>query len=243
MCGRYTIRHIDQIQQRFAIDEVIAEATPRYNAAPTQLLPVITCHNGKRRLEMMKWGLVPSWAKNPRPAFATINARSEEVATKPAFRQPLRTQRCIVPSDGFYEWMQQGKTKQPYFIHMQDDSLFGFAGLYDIYVPPLDSSSHQPAQPMLKSFTIITTSANATIAPLHPRMDVILDRDDETLWLDPLVTDAARIDHLFRPYLTAPMEVYPVSQMVNGAHKDSPGLIARVQLPSLPNATQQQSLF
>jgi putative SOS response-associated peptidase YedK len=218
MCGRYTLRHVDEIQLRFLIEDDVAGVTPRYNVAPTQSMPVITYQNGKNQVEWMKWGLVPSWSKDPQPAYATINARAEGIEARPAYRQPLSKQRCLIPCDGFYEWVQAGKQKQPYFIHLHDDALFAFAGLYDIY--------HLPDGDLLKTFTIITVPANDLIMPLHPRMDVILFPEDEARWLDPSVTDPRELSHYFYSYPSELMELYPVSTQVNSPRNDVPQLIA-----------------
>src|SRR5205814_3605401 len=134
--------------------------------APSQDMPVVLAKEPEKpKIEIMKWGLVPFWSKEPKPSYSTINARAEGIADKPAYRKPIRSQRCIIPADGFYEWQKTGDGKLPYFIHLKDGDLFGFAGLYDIYK---DKEGNE-----LKTFTIITTDANELMAPIHNRMPVI----------------------------------------------------------------------
>jgi putative SOS response-associated peptidase YedK len=236
MCGRYTLRQVSELQGRFLIDEMDNEITPRYNAAPSQMLPIIVREDSINRLQWMKWGLVPSWAKEPNPSYATINARAENLVQRPAFRKPLQNQRCIVPADGFYEWVAEGKKKQPYFIHMRDDSLFGMAGLYDRYI--------QPDGEILWSFTIITTSANSIVGALHSRMDVILDPANEDFWLDPNITDPKLLQPLFQPYTDEVMETYPVRTLVNSPANDRPELLTPLQRTrQSPKHITQESLF
>ena len=223
MCGRYVLHHSAQeVQARFGLVTSLSEVSPRYNAAPTQQLPVIVARGEARRLEWMRWGLVPSWAKEINPAVSTFNARAEGISEKPMYRGPIRRQRCLVPADGFYEWRAAGKHKQPYFIHRADDALFAFAGLYDRY--------RQPDGTDLWSYTIITTEPNAEIAPLHHRMAVILRPEDEEEWLAPEVTDPLQVMRLLRPYPDGELAVYPVSTLVNNARQDAPEMIAPISL-------------
>lgn len=223
MCGRYVLHHTAaQLQARFGLSAIAGEVEARYNAAPTQQLPVILQRGTDLRLEWMRWGLVPSWAKEINPSISTFNARAEGISEKPMYRGPIRRQRCLVPADGFYEWHAAGKAKQPYFIHRADDALFAFAGLYDRY--------RQPDGTDLWSYTIITTEPNAEIAPLHHRMAVILRPEDEAEWLDPGVTDPLQVARLLRPYPDGELAVYPVSTRVNNARLDDAAMIAPLGL-------------
>lgn len=223
MCGRYALHHTAQeIQQRFALEGLIGALEPRYNIAPTQVLPVIVQHGEARTAQEMRWGLVPSWAKEPNLSLSTFNARAEGIADKPMYRGPIRRQRCLVPADGFYEWQPTGGKKQPYFIRMKDDSLFAFAGLYDHW--------RQPDGTDLWTYTLITGEPNAVVAPLHHRMVVILRREDEAEWLDPGITDPFQVTRLLTPYPAEAMEAYPVTTLVNNARQDAPTMIA----PSTP---------
>ena len=218
MCGRYTLRKTGEIQARFLVNDAPADLAPRYNIAPSERMPVIVQHEENRKIEVMSWGLVPSWSKEPKPPFSTFNARAEGIAEKPAFRLPIRRRRCLIPADGFYEWGKTGSRKQPYFIHMRDDRLFAFAGLYDIW--------HGEGGQEIISYTIITGEPNDVIAPLHNRMAVILRPEDEAEWLDPGVTDPFQVTRLLKPYPADEMDVYPVSSLVNRAGYDTADMVA-----------------
>jgi putative SOS response-associated peptidase YedK len=163
----------------------------------------------------MRWGLIPSWAKEAAIGDKLINARGETVAEKPSFRGPFRRTRCLVPASGFYEWQKTASGKVPHFIHLVDDDLFAMAGLYDVW--------HDPAGEDVRSYTIITTGANAMMAPIHQRMPVILRREDEETWLDPDAPTEV-LQTLLRPYDGA-MDAYPVSTRVNRPDQDDPGVI------------------
>ena len=221
MCGRYAIVLVGDgtLQRRFSLEESLDDPQPRFNVAPTQTLPVIT-RNSPNRVEMMRWGLIPSWAKDASIGSRMINARAETVAEKPAFRRPLRTQRCLVPATGFYEWKRDGDSKSPYFIHLRDEPLFAFAGLYDTW--------RDPDGQTVKTYTILTTEANAVMAGIHNRMPVILRREDEDEWLDPTNTEPEHLLPLLRPYRSDAMAAYPVSRMVNSPQNDAPALLERV---------------
>jgi putative SOS response-associated peptidase YedK len=174
----------------------------------------------KNQLEWFKWGLVPFWSKEPKSGYSTINARAEGIADKPAYRKPIRSQRCLIPSDGFYEWQKTGTGKQPFYIHLKSAELFGFAGLYDIY---RDRDGNE-----LKTFTIITTEANDLVAPIHNRMPVILRAQDEAEWLDPTINDPFQVTRLLQPYPAEFMELYPVSRKVNAVANDVPEILETV---------------
>ncbi len=231
MCGRYTLRQPGAIAERFHLTQatLLAESAPapRYNIAPSQRAMVVLRQGDDTRAEWMQWGLVPSWSASPKADYATINARVEGIATKAAYRAPLRTQRCIVPADGFYEWTARQGRKQPYFIHLADDRLFGFAGLYDRWRGEDDVD--------LATFTIITTAASDAVKPLHPRMAVMLHPDDEAAWLDPTLTDPARLLPLLHPYAGPDLELYAVAPLVNKPANDGPALVA--PLDTAPPAT------
>ncbi|MHB8648359.1 MAG: SOS response-associated peptidase [Thermomicrobiales bacterium] len=220
MCGRYAIVLVGDgtLQRRFSLEELLDDPAPRYNVAPTQTLPVIV-RNSPNRVEMMRWGLIPSWAKDPSIGSKMINARAETVAEKPAFRRPLRGQRCLVPASGFFEWKREGDGKIPHFIHLPDEPLFAFAGLYDIW--------RDPDGQVVKSYTILTTGPNDLMAGIHNRMPVILRREDEDEWLDPDNTEPEQLLPLLRPYPSHAMEAYPVSRIVNSPMNDVPGVLER----------------
>ncbi len=232
MCGRYTLK-VDtrQVAARFRVPAANISATsdPRYNVAPSQLNPVIIA-NGDNHLELMQWGLIPAWSKEPKTAYSTINARVETVATAPTYRKPLRHQRCLVPATGFYEWQviggKSGKgARQPYYFTLADDvrgdgaeGIFAFAGLYDVW--------HGPDGRVLRTYTIITTGGNDLVLPVHERMPVILTREAEQRWLDPSITEPDELMTMLQPYPASLMHAYPVASMVNSPANDGQECIA-----------------
>jgi putative SOS response-associated peptidase YedK len=225
MCGRYAIQASGPIiAARFSAtpSQVAAEFQPRFNIAPTQSIPVVVGRE-ERQLEMMQWGLIPSWSKEPKANYSTINARAEGLEDKPAYRKPLRSQRCLVPATGFYEWNKPvgSKEKIPYHVRLKsldgNPQLFALAGLYDIWRGP-DGKE-------LKTYTIVTTEANELIKPLHERMAVILPPELEEAWLDPRLTEPAQILPLLKPYPPELMEAYTVSSQVNSTAHEGPHLL------------------
>ncbi len=212
LCGRYGITDVQHIGERFQLylDLDLSNVQPRYNAAPTQFLPVIHQPDGQRHAKTMKWGPVPTWAKDrTRPM---INARSEGIQDKPTFRTPFKRQRCLVPATHLFEWKAIGNSKKPYLIRPTDQSPFAFAGLYDVH--------HDPAVGDLYSFAIVTTEPNGLIVPIHNRMPVILRPELEEVWLDQ-TTSALELQLLLAPYPASRMEAFPVSQAVNMARNDA----------------------
>lgn len=187
---------------------------PRFNIAPAQSVPVIRQHPKEplRQLSLMKWGLIPHWAKDPSIAAGTINAKSETAATKPAFRDPFRLRRCLIPADGFYEWRRKGGSKQPYCFEVSGGELFAFAGLWDGWK---DSNGR-----WVKTCSILTTTPNAVITTIHDRMPVILYPDYYDVWLDPEVRDVAAVTKLLKPYDVTPMRCYAVSTRINSVAND-----------------------
>jgi len=217
MCGRYTLVHgLKELRDRFEFDPGDAELSPRYNLAPGQMAPVVVMENGRRVLRMMKWGLVPFWADDPKIGNRMINARGETVAQKPAFRRLLKRRRCLVLADGFYEWrpVPGRKGKFPMRIHLKKEPPFAFAGLCDTW------KSQDGDE--LDTFTIITTSANEMIEPIHDRMPVILNPEDEDTWLDPDLDDTETLVDLLKPFPPDRMGAYDVSKTVNSPRNDSP---------------------
>lgn len=218
MCGRYTLTaSAAQVAEQFGLD-VAPQLAPRYNIAPTQAVPAIRAGSQGRELAMLRWGLVPFWAKDPAIGAKMINARAETAAEKPAFRAALRQRRCIIPADGFYEWRQAPGGKQPLYFRVGAGAPFGLAGLWE--------SWRSPGGEQIQSCTILTTRANDLVAPAHDRMPVILDPADYALWLDPEMRDPGPLDHLLAPFPAEAMDVYPVSKAVNRVANDSPDLIA-----------------
>jgi putative SOS response-associated peptidase YedK len=215
MCGRYTVTvNPEELAQHFDVT-VPVDFSPRFNAAPTQQLPVILNEDPKQ-FEMLRWGLVPSWSKAIDNKYSMINARSETLTEKPSFKKALERRRCLVPADSFYEWKKLDDGKQPMRITLKDEEPFAFAGLWDTW--------KSPDGEIIRSFTIITTEANELMKPIHDRMPVILSREAEKRWLDEQ-TDLDKLTKLLKPFDPDKMKAYPVSKRVNGANVDEPSLI------------------
>ena len=230
MCGRFTLGEVKELAVRFSIDHPLVDVPrPRYNIAPGQDVPIVSSE-GSRSLTLMRWGLVPFWAKDPKIGDRMINARSESVAEKPAFRRAMKARRCIVPTTGFYEWKRTGDSKQPYLARLKDERLFGMAGLYERWISPQEAE--------MLSFTILTTAANGLLADIHGRMPVILDRRDEETWLAPGPLDASELERIFAPYPPERMVAYAVSARVNDASVEGEELMAPVK-----KANVQAALF
>ena len=215
MCGRYRLSRRKQIIEEH-FDSVSGDEnwTPRYNIAPTQPIPVIR-QNPKepiRELSLARWGLIPWWAKDASGSARMINARSESAATLPAFRDALKSRRCVVPADGFYEWKRAGKEKQPYCFEVNDGELFAFAGLWERWKDPAGKS--------IETCSILTTTANAVTSAVHDRMPVIIETQSYDLWLDPGFTDVTGLCDLLKPYDARRMRSYPVSARVNHVAND-----------------------
>jgi putative SOS response-associated peptidase YedK len=212
------------IEEYFASVSGEDDWTPRYNIAPTQPVPVIRQHPKEpcRELSLLRWGLIPSWAKDPSVAVQMINARSETAATKPAFRDPLANRRCLIPADGFYEWQRRGKAKQPYCFEVNDGELFAFAGLWDRWKDPNGN--------WVKTCSILTTTPNAVTSAVHDRMPVILEPDSYDLWLDPGMTNVEAVPEMLKPYYARQMRCYPISTRINYVVNDDAECSAPVEL-------------
>ncbi len=215
MCGRYRLSRRKQIIEEH-FDSVSGEEdwTPRYNVAPMQPVPVIRQHPKEpaRELSLMRWGLIPHWAKTPSTAASTINARSETAGIKPAFRDALKYRRCLIPADGFYEWAKTVKGKQPYCFEVNGGELFAFAGIWDRW--------RDAGGKLVETCSILTTAPNAVTSAVHDRMPVILDADSYDLWLDPWMKDVAAASELLKPYDARLMRCYPVSTRINHVATD-----------------------
>jgi putative SOS response-associated peptidase YedK len=228
MCGRYRLSRRKQlVEEYFDASSGDEDWTPRYNIAPTQPVPIIRQHpkEPRREMSLVRWGLIPSWAKDASGAARMINARSESVATKPAFRDALMYRRCLVPADGFYEWSRTGKTKQPYCFEVREGELFAFAGLWERW--------KDPSGQWVTSCSILTTTPNAVTAVVHDRMPVILDQDSYDLWLDPGMRDAGAACEKLRPCDARLMRCYPVSARINRVANDDEECSARAELAQI----------
>jgi putative SOS response-associated peptidase YedK len=240
MCGRYVItgyKDGDEFSERFQLRHIPETLFPRFNASPAQQLPIVLePAPDLREARFLSWGLVPRWRKPGQAgkSVAPINARAETLLEKPMFRSLVARQRCLVPASGFYEWRTINGKKQPFFFHLADDALFGFAGLWD--QPP---AGGDPAAP--GSFTIITTAANDLVAPYHERMPVILRPEDEADWLDPDQDDPHAAHALLRPYPAEAMATHPVSPAVNSPRNDDPDLLDPITLAEEPPAEPASS--
>ncbi len=217
MCGRFALfLEPQQLAEQFDV-AVPAQMASRYNIAPTQPVAAVRLgHNGRRELAFFHWGLIPSWAKDMKMASRMINARSETLADKPAFRAAFKRRRCLIPATGFYEWQKRPDGKQPMFIHARDGSLLGLAGLWETWYAP-DGGE-------LDSCTIITTEPNALMEPIHNRMPAIIDPADYSSWLAPEERPDLGL-HLLRPYPADKMAAYPVSTLVNSPANDLPACV------------------
>src|SRR5947199_9353371 len=216
MCGRYTLTSSgEDLALAFDLTE-LPLVVPRYNMAPTQEAAVVRVvePGGTRRLDPLKWGLIPYWAKEASIGNRMINARAESVAEKPAYRWSFKKKRCLVAADGFYEWKKEGKAKQPYLIRRQDGKPFAFAGLWSTW------RDQEHGGDLVETFTILTTSPNDLMRPLHDRMPVILSKENFDLWLDPKMEDAERLQSLLVPYAGQDFEAFPVSRAVNSPAND-----------------------
>jgi putative SOS response-associated peptidase YedK len=222
MCGRFTLTtDRDQIEERFSFRMTNVALTPHYNIAPSQPVLSLMSDGKENRAGFLRWGLIPSWAKDEAIGSRMINARAETLAEKPSFKRALQKRRCLVIADGFYEWKAEGKKKTPMFIALKSREPFGFAGLWETWKAPSGEAIH--------SCTIITTAPNAMMASIHNRMPVILSREAETAWLDRTLDDPQKLLPLLVPYSDTEMTAYEVSLLVNSPRNDVPTCIEPVQ--------------
>ncbi|MEX0679433.1 MAG: SOS response-associated peptidase [Pirellulales bacterium] len=225
MCGRFTLRTpMKEVAEAFDVAPQSLERAghwrPRFNIAPSQEVAAIRDDeaDNARHVAWLQWGLIPSWADDPAVGYRMINARSETAATRPAFRDAFRRRRCLIPADGFYEWKRGAKPKQPYYIRLEEDRPFAFAGLWERW---------HKGEVAIQSCTILTTEANELVKSLHDRMPVILDARDFDAWLDPRAEDSKRLAPLLAPYPAQRMTAYPVSMAVNSPRNDRAECIER----------------
>jgi putative SOS response-associated peptidase YedK len=226
MCGRFRqTRSQKQLEEAFdgRFDMLPEELTfenlkiaPHYNIAASQNIVIVRQERSQpaRRLSFMRWGLVPHWAKELKAGYKNINARAETAATTPAFRDAFKSQRCLIPADGFYEWQKNGTTKQPYIFEIAKDEPFAFAGLWDKW--------RQPGESVIESCTILTTRPNELVSGIHDRMPVILNPGDYDLWLDPAFRNAEDLTAMLQPFPATRMRRHAVSARVNDPKNDDP---------------------
>jgi len=219
MCGRYSITTpVEALVRLFRFGGPPPNLPPRYNVAPTQQVPIVrrAPADGERELAQVRWGLIPFWAKDAKIGYSLINARAEGVDTKPSFRAAFKSRRCLIPADGFYEWQKKGGGKQPWRITLKDGEPFAFAGLWERW-------DKAPDGVPVESCTIVTTSANQLVRPLHDRMPVILAPDDYAAWLGE--DEVREVTELLRPYPSEAIRAYPVRTVVNSPKNDGPECI------------------
>ena len=223
MCGRFVLENpAEQLTKAYRLSSV-PDLSPRYNIAPGQQVAVVRQNHGDtRQLVTMKWGLVPSWSKDPAFGNRLINARSETVHEKPSFRQAFRSRRCIIPASGFYEWHQAGTKKVPHYIRLRDGQIMSLAGLWEKWKAPQEEE--------IETCTILTTAANGLVRQFHDRMPVILHSEEFDLWLDRDVDDVDRLAELFHPYPSDLLVEHPVTMEVNSPRNDDPGCILPMEL-------------
>ena len=219
MCGRFTLFEPDKVlAKEFGVSD-FTKRSPRYNIAPSQ--PIVAVRavpaGTGREFALLRWGLIPSWSKDPAIGNRLINARAETVWEKPSFRTPFRRHRCLIPTNGFYEWQRQERGKRPFFVHMRDKRLFAFAGLWDRW--------ESPDKGVIETCTILTTAANAVLAPIHDRMPMILPPGEYARWLDPSLQEPDSLVPLLVPFPTEEMLAFPVSPRVNTPSVDDEGCI------------------
>lgn len=226
MCGRFTLhsdkRALAELLRAIAGPTLFdlmdpASLAPRYNVAPSQPVVAVRRELEGPELVALRWGLVPHWANDPKIGSKLINARSETAAEKPSFRVPFRRHRCLIPADGFFEWLKKGRQKQPYHIRIKGGGPFALAGLWDRWTGA-DGEE-------IESCTILTTPANELVRPLHDRMPAVINPEDFSRWLDPAVTDPTAVQGLLKPYPAERMEAYPVGPAVNSAAREGPACV------------------
>lgn len=224
MCGRYSLyADYRTLLERFGIEETAVEEadySASYNIAPSQKVLAVVNDGAKNRLGLLKWGLVPPWAKDEKIGYKMINARAETVAEKPSFRQAFKKKRCIILADSFYEWRRTNEGKTPMLIKMKSGEPFAFAGLWE--------SWKSPEGQVVNSCTILTTEANDLMGTIHDRMPVVLSKEGEGIWLDPKVQDPDELGKLLKPFDSKKMETYEVSDAVNSPKHNGPELIEKV---------------
>jgi putative SOS response-associated peptidase YedK len=226
MCGRYTvIASPETIRALFGYQEQ-PNFPPRYNVAPTQPIAIVRLVEGKRHFALVRWGLLPSWVKDPKTFTLLINARGETAAEKPAFRAAMKRRRCLIPADGFYEWKAVGGRKQPYFIRAKSGEPFAFAGLWETWTGPNGEE--------LETAAIVTTTANRTLAAIHDRMPVIVPPAAFDLWLDSDTVDPTTASALIAPAPENLLEAFPVSTQVNRTANDNPKLVEEASVSAEP---------
>jgi putative SOS response-associated peptidase YedK len=220
MCGRYTVISAPEALRALFRYAEQPNFPPRYNVAPTQPIAIVRLVEGKRQFALVRWGLLPSWVKDPKTFTLLINARGESAAEKPAFRAAMKRRRCLIPADGFYEWQAAGDRKRPFYVHAKSGAPLAFAGLWETWTGPNGEE--------LETAAIVTTTANRTLKPIHERMPVIVPPEGFDLWLDAANVDATTAAALIAPAPDNLLEAYEISTAVNRTANDNPKLLEPV---------------
>lgn len=231
MCGRYAVTSAPEaIRALFGYPEQ-PNFPPRYNIAPTQPIAIVRLMDGKRQFALVRWGLLPSWVKDPKNFALLINARGESVIDKPAFSAAMKRRRCLVPADGFYEWKAIGTRKQPYYVRAKSGQPLAFAGLWETWTGPNGEE--------LETAAIVTTRANRALAAIHERMPVIVPPEAFNLWVDCANVDPETAAALISPASENLLDTYEVSTAVNRTANDNPELVERHAAPTKAEAAPQ----
>jgi len=217
MCGRYTLTSAPEALRALFRYEEQPNFPPRYNIAPTQPIAIVRLNEGKRQFALVRWGLLPSWVKDPKSFTLLINARGESVCDKPAFRAAMKRRRCLIPADGFYEWKAVAGRKQPYYVRAKSGTPLAFAGLWECWSGPNGEE--------METAAIVTTRANRLLGPIHDRMPVIVPPEAFDLWLNCAEVDAKTAEALIQPAPENVLEPYEISTAVNRTANDNPKLI------------------
>jgi putative SOS response-associated peptidase YedK len=223
MCGRYLIISAPEAIRLLAEYFEQPNFPPRYNVAPTQPIPVVRQESGARHFALMRWGLLPSWVKDPKTFTLLINARGESVCDKPAFKNAMQRRRCLIPADGFYEWQVDGRIRRPFVVRPRDRKPVMFAGLWETWTGPNGEETDTAA--------IVTVAANQTLHPIHHRMPVILEPEDFAPWLDCAQVDALQAQALLKPAREDHMDAYEISPAINRVVNDGPEVLEPYTAP------------
>jgi putative SOS response-associated peptidase YedK len=217
MCGRYAITTAPEAMRRLFRYFEQPNFPPRYNVAPTQPIPVVRLHEGKRQFALVRWGLLPAWVKDPKNFTLLINARGESVNDKPAFRNAMKYRRCLIPADGFFEWKVEGRNKRPYFVYRSDRAPFAFAGLWENWMGPNGEE--------VESAAIVTTDASPSTRHIHHRMPVMLEPEQFDMWLDTRNVDTQMASALIGPLQDDKVAAHEISPRVNRVANDQPEVL------------------
>jgi len=220
MCGRYTLTSAPEALRALFRYKEQPNFPPRFNIAPTQPIAIVRLVEGERHFALVRWGLLPSWVKDPKSFTLLINARGESAAEKPAFRAAMKRRRCLIPADGFYEWQKAGDRKRPFYVHAKSGAPLAFAGLWETWTGPNGEE--------METGTIVTTQANRTLAAIHDRMPVIVPPAAFDLWLNCVDVDAKTASALIAPAPEAVLDAYEISTAVNRTANDNPKLLEPV---------------